>query len=229
MIMVSRRHLNSGIRAVSTSNAGAQTSSVTVPAPSGIVAGNMLYAFAVYDSLNSTPPGTMASSGWTEHTSINFTTHNNYGYITGFYKVATSSEPTSYVFTGASVNACSVVIVQLSGLNSSTPFGTPVTKNCGNTATATFGTVSLTGTSAVLIGAAQAGNYSASVANAITWGPGFKDSGDSTSQYNSWATYDSEVVMSALNTGVGASSFTPQSATWNKAYYTGTIVVPLKV
>lgn len=227
-----KRNVDAGIRVVSASSLGGQGTSLTVncPAPANIVAGNLLYAFVVCDDTNQTAATVQGDSGvWTLHQSLIFSTHNNSGYILGFYKWATSSEPSTYNWFGATADAMSVVTVQLSGVNPTTPFNTAGTKLTGSATTAAFPKLTITSDKvAILAGAAQAGNFNGTVGNVLTWGSGFTLAGSCTSQYNQGSTNnDSEAIFVGLNRGVSKCGYTTPSVVWNKAYYNGTIAVAL--
>jgi hypothetical protein len=220
---------SSGVRLVSSSNGGAQTGSATIPAPSGIVAGNLLYAAFVCDDTASAL--SLASAGWTRHgTPLLYTSHNDNGFIGGFYKVATASEPASYTFSGATVKALTVGIVNLSGVNTSDPFNAvaPATKKAVAATSCVFPAITLPKALYLLLIAGQGGSFSGSVSNAFTPPSGYSLAVASTSQYNLGSTYDAESVFAALSTGpVAAGSQTPAPGTFNVSYAYGAACVAL--
>ncbi|WP_109479137.1 hypothetical protein [Paraburkholderia sp. C35] len=218
----------SGIQVVSSSNGGSQTSSATIPAPSGIVAGNLLYALFTCDDTKS--PLSLACAGWTLHTSLIFTTHNDNGFIGGFYKIATASEPASYTFSGATVKSVNIGILNLSGVNQSDPINSvvPVTKKATAATSCVFPAITLPKALYLLLIAGQGGSFSGSVSNVFTPPAGYTMGVSSTSQYNQGSNYDAESSFGALsNAAVAAGAQTPAPGTFNVSYAYGAINVAL--
>ena len=107
-------------RGTATTAAVTNNASLTINAPAGLQAGDLMIANLV--QVNSLTPPT-APTGWTliDHENLNGVTNR---YASVFYKVAGSSEGSSYTFTvptGGSVTAIGA-IVAFSGVNSTTPF-----------------------------------------------------------------------------------------------------------
>lgn len=219
-----------GVRVVSIASGGSQGKSVTVTAPADIVEGNLLYAVAVLDDNQN--PGTFASTGWTQHFTIRFTTNNNNGHLRGFWKVATGAEPASWVFTGTRTNACSVIIMQIGGADATDPFGsvTPTTKNAGNTSAPTFTSVTTTSAGKILLLAAQGGRYSGAVSTLFTPPTGYALEAASTSQANAGTNAnDSNSVFAALSSDLLVpGTYTPGAGAMNVAFFSGTATVFLK-
>ena len=130
---------------VSTSSANngltANPDTVTVTAPSSITAGNLLVAEATYNSSETiTPP-----PGWALYQTNPATAGSPV--ISIYWKIATGSEPGTYVFTPSS--SSSVVLVSMlnvSGINQTTPFNGYFISNTTTaavTAGATSGTPSI--------------------------------------------------------------------------------------
>lgn len=201
---------------------------VSIPAPSGIVAGNLL--IAVFSCDDSAAPTTITATGWTLLVSYQFSTRNNEGSVGVFWKIATASEPASYTFNGASCYAMNVGIIQLSGVNASSPFNSVAPTKTKGTATVTplFPAITLPKAMYVLQVVAQGGNYSNGVSTAYTPSSDYTLAVASTSQANAAATDDSESTFAALsNARIVAGTYTPTSGTLNKSYQYGSLSVAL--
>lgn len=217
---------SSGVAVVSVSDGGSQTSSAVVTAPAGVVLGHLLYALVACDDTAANP--TITCTGWTQHIKLVINTANDNGFLIGFYKWATASEPTSYTWSGATNKACTIGLIALSGVNATTPFNaTPTIRTAASSATCVFPAITTTTSCAIILGAAQVGSFSAVTSNAIVWGSGYTSAVNSLSQYNKQATYDAEVVYGGFAAAIGAGTFTAPSATFNKAFKYGAMVVAL--
>jgi hypothetical protein len=217
-----------GITIVSSSTGGAESGSCVYPAPAGITAGMFLYAFITCDDTAETTPS-MACSGWTRDQFIIYSTHNDTSFIIGFYKWATASEPSSYTFAGSTADAQTGAIVAMSGVNATTPFNVASVAKKGTSSTsAVFGPITPSGNAMLLVCAAQASNYSSSVSNAITWASPVVSVANSTSIYNQEATEDAEALyVGTIPATTYSAAYTVPTATYNKSYYSGTLVVAL--
>lgn len=223
----------SSIKVVSSSQGGAENGTLgsavnSIPAPAGIVAGNLL--LAVFSSDDSVSPTSLSCSGWTLLKSYLFTTHNNDGNMGVFWKIATASEPAAYSFDQTKCYAMNMGIIQLSGVNASNPFGgvAPTAAKAIATTTPVFPAITLAQSMAVLEVVAQAGNYSGSVSTSYTPPTGYTLAVASTSQSNGAATWDSEATFAALSTAlIPASTYTPPSGTLSKSYAYGALSVAL--
>jgi hypothetical protein len=186
-----------------------------------------LYAFITCDDTAATP--SITCSGWTRDTDIIFSTHNDNSFIIGFYKWATGSEPSSYTFAGGTADAQCGTIVALSGVNATTPFNaTSLAKKGTSSTSAVFGAQTLSGNVFILACATQASNYSAAVSSAITWASPVVSVANSISQYNAYASEDAEAqYVGSIPTTAYSGSYTAPTATYNKSYYSGTLVVAL--
>lgn len=94
---------------------------LTVPAPAGIVAGDLLLATLVTSGSTSGPLPT----GWTLGP-VSWSSSFNVQVVTA-YKIATSSEPSSYTFTGSATLDASGTIVDYSGVDQTNPIDTSQT------------------------------------------------------------------------------------------------------
>jgi hypothetical protein len=217
-----------GVKLVSASDGGSQTSTATIAAPSGIVAGNLLYAVFTCD--DTAAAVSLACAGWTLHTSLLFTSHNDNGFIGGFYKIATASEPTSYTFSGSTVKSVNIGIMNLSGVNQASPFNSvaPVTKKATASTSCVFSAITLPKAMCLLLIAGQGGSYSGSVSNVFTPPSGYAIGVSSTSQYNKGSTYDGESSFGALsNAAIAAGTQVPAPGTFNVSYAYGAVTVAL--
>jgi hypothetical protein len=107
-------------RSSSSANASSSTS-LTIPAPAGLVSGDVMVVSLVTDS------GTVSltASGWTLIRST-----NKGGFIEAlYYKVAGSSEPSSYSFSSSASTNLAGGILDYSGISTSTPVDVSVSAN----------------------------------------------------------------------------------------------------
>jgi hypothetical protein len=117
----------------------------TVSAPTSIASGNLLVAQVTHDpGVTITPP-----SGWSLYQSVS----GSSGAILKIYwKYATGSEPSTYVFTPSSSSSVLLVaILNLSGTDPTTPFN-GYFSNSPTTATVTVGSTSGTPSIATILG-----------------------------------------------------------------------------
>jgi hypothetical protein len=126
--LVSTSYANNGLTAT--------PSTVTVTAPSSITSGNLLVAEVTYNStVTITPP-----SGWTLYQTIAATSGSPV--VSIYWKIATGSEPGTYVFTpSSSASVALVSMLNISGTNTTTPFNGYFTSNT-TTASVTAGSSS---------------------------------------------------------------------------------------
>jgi hypothetical protein len=131
---------------VSAGSATDSSSTVTIPAPAGIIAGNLLVAVVFY-ATNGTSAMTAPSGFVSQGRSLTDISHINAGVAEVFTKTATGSEPATYAFTAPSAYTAGTVM-QYSGTTgvdgaatytSTTTLGTPwtapsTTPGAGNTA-----------------------------------------------------------------------------------------------
>lgn len=229
-----RAPASAGIAIVSSSQGGGESAppafvgSVSIPAPAGIVAGNLL--LAVFSCDDSTAPTTITSTGWTLLVTFQFSTRNNFGNMGVFWKLATASEPSSYAFNGAACYALNVGIIQLSGVNKTSPFNSvAATSRKATAATApVFPAITLPKAMYVLQVVAQGGNFTNAVSTAYAPPTGYTLAVSSTSQSSGATTDDSEATFAALsNTIIAAGSYTPPSGTLNKSFQYGAQSVAL--
>lgn len=130
------------------------TVSITVTAPATITAGNMLFAMMhVGTQPNSAGTAvTFTSTGWNlEATNTNLYATGGAGQLGILSKVATSSEPTSYTInctiTGGTIsNFTSALVVQYSGVDTTTPFDASSLTNSGFSTTTSAIAPSVTAT-----------------------------------------------------------------------------------
>jgi hypothetical protein len=210
---------SSAVADVAVANSG--NAFATLPAPSGIVAGNLLFAYAVYDDLNAV--SSLAPAGWTVQRAYNYSTHNNTGFIATLWKIATANEPASYSFGSASINTISVGCVQLSGVSQSNPFGGIGPTNTKiNSATTTFATLTRAVAGLELLVAGTGSNYSSTVANAWTPPSGYTQLPAVTGNYNKNNTSESQAIFAAYNLNAPVGATGALTGTLNKAYYNGT-------
>lgn len=87
--------------------------------PTGVVAGNILVATVV--SSDTTGTGIAAQTGWTRITTVG--PSGSPPQLGVFYRVATSSEPASYTFTGINTSSgrATIQMTALSGVDTATP------------------------------------------------------------------------------------------------------------
>lgn len=219
-----------GIAVVSASNGGAQTGSASIPAPASIVAGNLL--LAVFGAQDTKATLSLASTGWTKLTSFVTNTTNDEAHVGLFWKIATSSEPGSYTFAGATVKALNVGIMQISGVNVASPFNgqTPTTKTGTASTSAVFPALTTTGVGALLGVAAQIGNFTTAMSTSFTSGAGYSTGVSSVSQAAMQNTFDSESTFATLSASaaIAAGSNTPAAGTFNVSHAYAAITVPLK-
>jgi hypothetical protein len=229
-----RASASTPIAVVSTSQGGAEVAppsfvgAVSIPAPSGIVAGNLL--LAVFSCDDSTAPTTITSTGWTLLVTFQFSTRNNFGNIGVFWKIATASEPASYAFNGAACYAMNIGIIQLSGVNSASPFnGVAATARKAVAAvTPVFPAITLPKAMYVLQVVAQGGNFTNAVSTSYTPSADYTLAVSSTSQVNGYVTDDAEVTFAALSKArIAAGAYTPTSGTLSKSYQYGAVSVAL--
>ncbi len=202
--------------------------SATIPAPAGMVAGNLL--LAVFSCDDGVTPTSITSPGWTLLTSYLFTTRNNNGIVGVFYKIAGASEPASYTFTGSQANAMNVGIIQLAGVNATNPFGgvAPTTYKAAATLNPVFPAITLPKAMFVMQVCAQGGNYTNAVSSAYTPPAGYTIAVQSITQYNGAAIYDSEATFAALSDAIQpAGVVTPPSGTFQKSYLYGSLSIAL--
>jgi hypothetical protein len=111
---------------VASSQATGNSASVTIPVPSGVQAGHVMIA-AIHIGWCNSGPTVTAPNGWilinhTSNTGPGCGSSNTTKQLHTFYKVATSTEPSNYTFTGNSSNQAYVGgIVAYSGVNTSNP------------------------------------------------------------------------------------------------------------
>ncbi len=108
-----------GFRSVSTATQ-ASSAAVTVNKPTGTALGDVLIAyFTVYPAAVSvTLP---APTGWTAIGSTTSYTSADQIYSQAFYKVAGSSEPSSYNFTSSAAKPCDISIMAYTGVDGNNP------------------------------------------------------------------------------------------------------------
>ncbi|WP_454056852.1 hypothetical protein [Cupriavidus sp. Marseille-Q8015] len=219
------------ITIVSSAHNGMQADSghsVAIPAPAGIVAGNLL--LAVFSCDDGTFPTTISCPGWTLLTNYTFTTRNNTGIIGAFYKIASASEPASYTFTGTQVYAMNIGIIQLAGVNQADPFGgvAPTVYKAAAALNPVFPPITLPKSMHIMQVCAQGGNYTNAVSNAYTPPAGYTIAVQSITQYNSAAIWDSEATFAALSNDMQAAGVvTPPSGTFQKSYLYGSLSIAL--
>lgn len=102
------------------------TSSLTIAAPTGIVAGDLMIAI-VADSDTSVSHLPAAPTGWTQIRGV----VSGQGGFAAFSHVATASEPTSYVFTNAASTALAGAIDVYGGQSTSAPIQTSASSTGG--------------------------------------------------------------------------------------------------
>lgn len=208
--------------------AGEQGRTAVVPAPAGIVAGNLL--LAVFSCDDGAFPTTISCPGWTLLTNYTFTTRNNTGIVGAFYKIASASEPASYSWTSAQVYACNVGIIQLAGVNATDPFGgvVPTVYKAAAALNPVFPAITLPKPMSIMQVCAQGGNYTNAVSNAYTPPAGYTIAVQSITQYNSAAIWDSEATFAALSDDLqAAGTVTPPSGTFQKSYLYGSLSIAL--
>lgn len=217
-----------GIALVSTSSAYALTTAgnagnayATLPAPANIVAGNLLFAYLVVDDMSSAISITPA--GWTLWKSYQYSSHNNYGWVACYYKIATASEPASYSFGSPTINAVSVACIQLSGVSQSNPFGGINPTNAkANSVTTTFATLTRAVAGFELLVAATGSNYSGTVANGWTPPGGYTQLPAVTGNYNGYIIGESQSIFAAYNAATPAGATGALTGTLSKSYFNGT-------
>ena len=145
------------LRSTSSNTLTAAGTSITVDAPAGLAAGDVMYA--VVQSVDST---VTAPSGWVQD--VVAATISRQGpvpttYLTTYYKVATATEPASYTWSQASSGPFSISIADYEGVNNSTPLNVAgVGAGAQNTASPSFPSITTTAAGCrILIGLAQNG------------------------------------------------------------------------
>ena len=145
------------LRSTSSNTLTAAGTSITVDAPAGLTAGDVMYA--VVESLDSS---VTAPSGWVLDVAAASIPGGLTNYLNTFYKIATASEPTSYTWSQASSSIFSVSIADYEGVNNSTTLNVAGV-GLGGQSTASPAFPSITTTAAgckILIGLAQNGGGS---------------------------------------------------------------------
>jgi hypothetical protein len=117
-----------GFRAASADDRGTANSCVPAP-PAGTTAGDLLLAVQTSD-YRGTLTEMAAPSGWTELAN-NSDRSSDVGFVKVWQKVATSSEPASYTFADSASATSDVVIVALTGYDSTQPLSVNPTWNSG--------------------------------------------------------------------------------------------------
>jgi hypothetical protein len=117
-----------GFRAASADDRGTANSCVPAP-PAGTTAGDLLLAVQTSD-YRGTLTEMAAPSGWTELAN-NSDRSSDVGFVKVWQKVATSSEPASYTFADSASATSDVVIVALTGYDSTQPLSVSPTWNSG--------------------------------------------------------------------------------------------------
>jgi hypothetical protein len=107
-------------RSSSNGSAASGNSSITIPAPAGVQQGDLLIALVGATNDGLTGNFWLAAAGWTlcPHPSMG----NIFAHPALYYKIATSSEPSSYTFTQTRTTAMAGAIVAYSGVNAAAPF-----------------------------------------------------------------------------------------------------------
>ncbi len=124
--------------AKTTANNGAGGTGLTIPKPSGTAAGDILVAQIVVNSGSTT---ITAPSGWQL---IRSTASSVAMVMASYYKVATSSEPSSYHWTFSASQPATGGISDYIGVSTTTPIDGSSGKVNGNTATASFTQITTT-------------------------------------------------------------------------------------
>ena len=140
------------LRSTSSATLSAAGTSITVNAPAGLAAGDVMYAVVQSYEKSLTAP-----SGWVQDVPENpIATGGSANYLQTFYKVAGASEPSSYTWSQSSAGLFSVSIADYEGVNNTTPLNVAGSASPQTTASPSF--PSLTTTAAgckILIGFAQ--------------------------------------------------------------------------
>ena len=145
------------LRSTSSATLTGAGTSITVDAPAGLTAGDVMYA--VVESLDS---AVTAPSGWVLDVSAASIPGGLTNYLNTFYKVATASEPATYTWSQASSSIFSVSIADYEGVNNTTPLNVAGVGDGGqSTASPAFPSITTTAAGCrILIGLAQNGGAS---------------------------------------------------------------------
>jgi len=100
------------------SNTVANSSSITITKPSGVVSGNLMVMCGNFEiNTTVTPP-----SGWTQIT--NNVHSSNQFRLLSYYKIAGGSEPADYTWSWTNGREATGLIMRISGFNATTPIQT---------------------------------------------------------------------------------------------------------
>ena len=125
------------LRSTSSATLSAAGTSITVNAPAGLAAGDVMYAVVGSNSAGDT---IAAPTGWVADQSSNAGPT-----LYTFYKVATSTEPASYSFTLSASNPLYALIADYTGVNNTTPLNVASVQDGGqNTGSPAFASLTTT-------------------------------------------------------------------------------------
>ncbi len=127
------------LRSTSSATLTAAGTSLTVDAPAGLAAGDVMYAVIASDSHAQT---IAAPTGWVADQSGNILNPTLYT----FYKVATSTEPATYTFTISASETLFALIADYTGVNNTTPLNVASVQDEGQASTTAPAFASLTTT-----------------------------------------------------------------------------------
>jgi hypothetical protein len=188
----------------------AAVTTVSVPKPGGVVAGDVLVAQITADDA---PSISAAPAGW--NTVISPLSVGTSARVFAYYKVAGASEPASYEWGLTTAVKWNAVITNFHGVNTTTPFDTAASTKVNTTAASSISVpgVSTTTAGAVLVGGAGPNNALATVAPPAGWTETMEANGAQTAEI----AYQPRPTTGATGTATWTLNGSYTAAAWLRA------------